>query len=154
MVSGDVAPGSVTVSDPGTGHTAELISAYRPKAPVLALSPRQETVNRLETFQKPIVAAIHGYALGGGLENALGCHYRIAVPSARCGLPEVNIGILPGGGGTQRLPRLIGPKAAMEMIVTGRHVPSSRVQSFASSWIYGLVPPKTVQTASRCPEGL
>ena len=73
---------------------------------------------------KPIVAAIHGYALGGGLENALACHYRIAVPSAKVGLPEVLIGILPGGGGTQRLPRLIGPKAAMEMIVSGRHVPA------------------------------
>src|SRR5438094_6716457 len=73
---------------------------------------------------KPVVAAIHGYALGGGLEHALACHYRIAVPSAKVGLPEVLIGILPGGGGTQRLPRLIGPKAAMEMIVSGRHVPA------------------------------
>jgi 3-hydroxyacyl-CoA dehydrogenase len=73
---------------------------------------------------KPIVAAIHGYALGGGLEHALSSHYRIAVPSAKVGLPEVQIGILPGGGGTQRLPRLIGPKAAMEMIVSGRHVPA------------------------------
>src|SRR5206468_6434543 len=60
---------------------------------------------------------------GGGLEIALASHYRIAVPSARVGLPEVLIGILPGSGGTQRLPRLIGPKAAMEMIVSGRHVP-------------------------------
>ena len=73
---------------------------------------------------KPVVAAIHGYALGGGLEIALACHYRIAVPSAKVGLPEVLIGILPGGGGTQRLPRLIGPKAALEMIVSGRHVPA------------------------------
>ena len=73
---------------------------------------------------KPVVAAIHGYALGGGLEIALACHYRIAVPSAKVGLPEVLIGILPGAGGTQRLPRLIGPKAAMEMITSGRHVPA------------------------------
>src|SRR5437588_2419475 len=73
---------------------------------------------------KPIVAAIHGYALGGGLETALACHYRIAVPSAKIGLPEVQIGILPGAGGTQRLPRLVGPKAAMELIVSGRHVPA------------------------------
>ena len=73
---------------------------------------------------KPVVAAIHGYALGGGLEIALASHYRIAVPSAKVGLPEVLIGILPGSGGTQRLPRLIGPKAAMEMIVSGRHVPA------------------------------
>src|SRR5213082_945225 len=73
---------------------------------------------------KPIVAAIHGYALGGGLETALACHYRVAVPSAKVGLPEVQIGILPGAGGTQRLPRLIGPKAALDMIVSGRHVPA------------------------------
>jgi 3-hydroxyacyl-CoA dehydrogenase len=78
----------------------------------------------LDAGTKPVVAAIHGYALGGGLEIALACHYRIAVDSAKVGLPEVLIGILPGGGGTQRLPRLIGPKAAMDMIVTGRHVPA------------------------------
>ena len=75
-----------------------------------------------------MVAAIHGYALGGGLEIALACHYRIAVPSAKVGLPEVLIGILPGGGGTQRLPRLIGAKAALDMIVTGRHVPAPEAQ--------------------------
>jgi 3-hydroxyacyl-CoA dehydrogenase len=78
----------------------------------------------LDASQKPVVAAIHGYALGGGLEIALAAHYRIAVPSAKVGLPEVLIGILPGSGGTQRLPRLVGPKAAMEMIVSGRHVPA------------------------------
>src|ERR1700723_4337308 len=73
---------------------------------------------------KPVVAAIHGYALGGGLETALACHYRVAVPSAKVGLPEVLIGILPGGGGTQRLPRLIGPKLAVDLITSGRHVPA------------------------------
>jgi 3-hydroxyacyl-CoA dehydrogenase len=78
----------------------------------------------LDASRKPIVAALHGYALGGGLEIALASHYRIAVPSAKVGLPEVLIGILPGSGGTQRLPRLIGPKAALEMIVSGRHVPA------------------------------
>ncbi len=78
----------------------------------------------LDDSAKPVVAAIHGYALGGGLEIALACHYRVAVPSAKVGLPEVQIGILPGAGGTQRLPRLIGPKAALEMITSGRHVPS------------------------------
>jgi 3-hydroxyacyl-CoA dehydrogenase len=76
----------------------------------------------LDASAKPVVAAIHGYALGGGLEIALASHYRVAVPTAKVGLPEVLIGILPGSGGTQRLPRLIGPKAAMEMITSGRHV--------------------------------
>src|SRR5436853_7520121 len=78
----------------------------------------------LDESKKPVVAAIHGYALGGGLEHALACNYRVAVPGAKVGLPEVLIGILPGGGGTQRLPRLIGPKAAMEMLVSGRPVPA------------------------------
>jgi 3-hydroxyacyl-CoA dehydrogenase len=86
--------------------------------------PARRTYDVLDACAKPVVAAIHGYALGGGLENALACHYRVAVPSAKLGLPEVLIGILPGGGGTQRLPRLVGPKAAMEMIVSGRHAPA------------------------------
>src|SRR5438128_9195755 len=83
----------------------------------------------LDASAKPVVAAIHGYALGGGLEIALAAHYRIAVPSAKVGLPEVLIGILPGSGGTQRLPRLTGPKAAMEMIVSGRHVPAEEAKT-------------------------
>jgi 3-hydroxyacyl-CoA dehydrogenase len=84
----------------------------------------ERTYDVLDASPKPVVAAIHGYALGGGLENAMGCHYRIAVPSAKVGLPEVLIGILPGGGGTQRLPRLVGAKTALEMITSGRHVPA------------------------------
>ena len=84
----------------------------------------ERTYDVMDRSAKPVVAAIHGYALGGGLENAMGCHYRIAVPSAKVGLPEVLIGILPGGGGTQRLPRLAGPQTALEMIVSGRHVPA------------------------------
>jgi 3-hydroxyacyl-CoA dehydrogenase len=90
--------------------------------------PTRRTHDALEASEKPVVAAIHGYALGGGLENALGCHYRIAVRSAKVGLPEVAIGVLPGGGGTQRLPRLIGPKPALEMIVSGRHVPADEAK--------------------------
>ncbi len=84
----------------------------------------QRTYDVLDASAKPVVAAIHGFALGGGLENAMACHYRIAVPSAKVGLPEVLIGILPGGGGTQRLPRLVGAKIALEMITSGRHVPA------------------------------
>ncbi|HEV2336315.1 MAG TPA: 3-hydroxyacyl-CoA dehydrogenase NAD-binding domain-containing protein [Stellaceae bacterium] len=82
----------------------------------------------LDDSPKPVVAALHGYALGGGLEIALACHYRVAVPSAKVGLPEVQIGILPGAGGTQRLPRLIGPKAALEMITSGRHMPAAEAE--------------------------
>jgi 3-hydroxyacyl-CoA dehydrogenase len=78
----------------------------------------------IEGSDKPVIAAIHGTALGGGLEVALACHYRIAVPSARCGLPEVNLGLLPGAGGTQRLPRIVGVEKALEMVTSGQHVPA------------------------------
>jgi len=78
-----------------------------------------DIVAAIEASAKPVVAAIHGTALGGGLELALACHYRIAVRSARFGLPEVKLGLLPGGGGTQRLPRLVGIAKAMAMITTG-----------------------------------
>jgi 3-hydroxyacyl-CoA dehydrogenase len=73
---------------------------------------------------KLTVAAIHGTALGGGLETALCCNYRVAVPSAKVGLPEVLLGILPGAGGTQRLPRLVGVETALELVTSGRHVPA------------------------------
>ncbi|SHK51244.1 3-hydroxyacyl-CoA dehydrogenase NAD-binding domain-containing protein [Paraburkholderia terricola] len=76
----------------------------------------------LDASEKPVIAALHGYALGAGLEHALACHYRIASEDAKVGLPEVAIGVIPAGGGTQRLPRLIGPEAALDIIVTGRHV--------------------------------
>ncbi|MEN8891874.1 3-hydroxyacyl-CoA dehydrogenase NAD-binding domain-containing protein [Planktotalea arctica] len=77
---------------------------------------------RIENSPLPVISAIHGTALGGGLEVALGTHYRIAVPSAKVGLPEVHLGILPGAGGTQRLPRVIGAEKAIEIITSGRHV--------------------------------
>ncbi|MFZ5654265.1 MAG: 3-hydroxyacyl-CoA dehydrogenase NAD-binding domain-containing protein [Pseudomonadota bacterium] len=82
-------------------------------------------IDAMERAAKPIVAAIHGTALGGGLEVALGCHYRVAVPGARVGLPEVNLGLLPGAGGTQRLPRLVGVEKALELMVQGSHVPAA-----------------------------
>src|SRR6202000_1494443 len=78
----------------------------------------------MDAVQKPLIAAIHGTALGGGLEVALCAHYRIATVSARCGLPEVNLGLLPGAGGTQRLPRIAGPRKALEMMTAGNHVPA------------------------------
>jgi len=78
-----------------------------------------EIIDALEKAAKPVVAAIHGTAFGGGLELALGCNYRCAVASAQFGLPEVKLGLLPGAGGTQRLPRLIGLKPALDMITTG-----------------------------------
>src|SRR5690606_34580222 len=78
----------------------------------------------MENSPKPVVVAIHGTALGGGLETALAGNYRVAVPSAKVGLPEVHLGLLPGAGGTQRLPRLTGPEKALELVTSGRHVGS------------------------------
>ncbi|MFM0174374.1 3-hydroxyacyl-CoA dehydrogenase NAD-binding domain-containing protein [Paraburkholderia sediminicola] len=80
-----------------------------------------DVCNRIEACTKPVVAAIHGAALGGGLEVALAAHYRIAVDGAKLGLPEVQLGLLPGAGGTQRTPRLIGAQAALDLILSGRH---------------------------------
>lgn len=78
-----------------------------------------EVIDKVEAFDRPVVAAIHGIALGGGLELALGCHFRVAATGARLGLPEVKLGLLPGAGGTQRLPRLIGPEDALKLIASG-----------------------------------
>ena len=92
-----------------------------PKGPSLF-----EVQEELESSPKPIIAAIHGTALGGGLEVALTCHYRIAVPSAKCGLPEVSLGLLPGAGGTQRLPRLVGVEQALKMVTSGTHLSADK----------------------------
>ena len=85
-----------------------------------------EVFSKLEHCSKPVVAAINGIALGGGLETALCCNYRIASDTAFVGLPEVNLGLLPGGGGTQRLPRLAGPSEALKMMLSGSHVPAKK----------------------------
>lgn len=92
-----------------------------PKAPHLP-----DVLTVFDQCGKPVVAAIHGTAFGGGLETALSSHFRIAVPSARFGLPEVKLGLLPGAGGTQRLPRLIGPEKALPMIATGNPISASQ----------------------------
>jgi 3-hydroxyacyl-CoA dehydrogenase len=88
-----------------------------------------QVLRSIESATKPIVGAIHGTALGGGLETALVCHYRIAVPSAKLGVPEVKLGLLPGAGGTQRLPRLVGVEAAATMCSLGEPVSASKALS-------------------------
>ncbi|WP_134500385.1 3-hydroxyacyl-CoA dehydrogenase NAD-binding domain-containing protein [Microvirga pakistanensis] len=126
-----------------------LSSADRPRAVVLTCAgrtffagaditelgqPVQEPgfptmLEAVESAPFPIIAAIHGTALGGGLELAMACHYRVATQDARVGLPEVKLGILPGAGGTQRLPRLVGVEKALEMMTSGNHVPAAMAQA-------------------------
>ncbi|MDH2049745.1 3-hydroxyacyl-CoA dehydrogenase NAD-binding domain-containing protein [Achromobacter marplatensis] len=88
-----------------------------PKPPALP-----DVCNQIEASAKPVVAVLHGAALGGGLEVALAAHYRVALPGAKLGLPEVNLGLLPGAGGTQRTPRLIGARAALDLMLSGKHL--------------------------------
>ena len=82
----------------------------------------QSVFAAIESAAKPVVAALHGTALGGGLELALACHYRVAVADAKMGLPEITLGVIPGAGGTQRLPRIIGALAALDMIIAGNPI--------------------------------
>lgn len=81
-----------------------------------------DVCNRVEAYAKPVIVAIHGFALGGGLELAMAAHYRLAHDGAKLGLPEVQLGLLPGAGGTQRLPRLVGAKAALDLMLSGKQI--------------------------------
>ena len=89
-----------------------------------------DVCNAIEASAKPVIAALHGAALGGGLEIALAAHYRVALPGARLGLPEVNLGLLPGAGGTQRTPRLAGAAAALDLMLSGRHAGTDEALSW------------------------
>jgi len=97
---------------------ADINELGKPRQPPLTV----DITAQLDSCTKPVLAAIHGTALGGGLELALACHWRVAAPDARLGLPEVKLGIIPGAGGTQRLPRAIGAKAALDMITSGEMI--------------------------------
>ena len=103
---------------------ADIREFDQPPPPGAAFLPA--VLDELEASRKPVVAAIHGVAAGGGLEVALACHVRLVVPGTRLGLPEVTLGIVPGAGGTQRLPRLIGVEAALDVIVGGQLLPAER----------------------------
>jgi 3-hydroxyacyl-CoA dehydrogenase len=111
----------------------------------------REIFDQIESSDKPIVAAIHGTALGGGLELAMACHYRVAVATARFGLPEVKLGLLPGAGGTQRLPRLVGLEKALEMIMSGDmiHADDAKTNGLIDEIILGDLRDGTVRFAER-----
>ena len=116
---------------PGTDIT-EFANPNVPEAPTTT-----GVIEGLEGASKPVIAAIHGTALGGGLETALGCHYRVATPSAKLGLPEVKLGIIPGAGGTVRLPRVMGVQKALEMMTSGN--PISARQALAGGLVDEVV---------------
>ena len=91
----------------------------------------QETLfDLIENLSKPVIAAVNGFALGGGLELAMACHFRLASDNAKMGLPEVSLGLIPGYGGTQRLPQLVGKGRAMEMILTGNMISAEKALQF------------------------
>jgi enoyl-CoA hydratase/carnithine racemase len=107
----------------------------------------QDALTAVARIGKPVVAAITGYALGGGLELALCADFRVAGESAKVGQPEIQLGVIPGAGGTQRLPRLIGPARAKDLIFTGRHVASA--EALAIGLVDQVVPDDQVYAAAR-----
>jgi len=114
---------------------ADIKEFGTPKA--LAEPTVRSLITALEQSNKPVIAAIHGTCMGGGLEVALGCHYRVATPGAQIALPEVKLGLLPGAGGTQRLPRLVGIETALNLIVSGASVPASKLPGLFDQLIEG-----------------
>ncbi|MFT4928503.1 MAG: 3-hydroxyacyl-CoA dehydrogenase [Phenylobacterium sp.] len=96
-----------------------------------------DVVNRIEASRKPVIASLFGTSLGGGFEVALACHYRVGLTSAKVGMPEVNLGLIPGAGGTQRLMRVVGPAKALDMITSGKHVAATSFdKSFGESGLF------------------
>lgn len=98
------------------------------KAEELARNGQQILFNKIENFSKPVIAAVNGFALGGGLELAMSCHIRYASENAKLGLPEVTLGLIPGYGGTQRLPKLVGKGMANEMIFSAKMIPAQKAK--------------------------
>src|SRR5581483_2411494 len=125
-IASDVDVGSVIVTGAGRAFVAGADIGEIATEPAAALEEfarrGQRFFRRVEQFRKPVIAAVNGFALGGGCELALACHVRIASTKAKFGLPEVKLGLIPGYGGTQRLPRLVGRGAALRLILSGEPV--------------------------------
>jgi 3-hydroxyacyl-CoA dehydrogenase len=122
----DDAAGAAVIACAGRTFVAgaDINELGKPREPPLTV----DIAAQLDECTKPVVAAVHGTALGGGLELALACHWRVAAADARLGLPEVKLGLIPGGGGTQRLPRAIGAQRALDMIVSGKMIAAAKAR--------------------------
>ena len=130
---GDAAVKAVVITGAGKAFSggADIREFGSPKA--LAEPNLLSVILALEASSKPTIAAVHSVAMGGGLELALGCHYRVVSPGAQIALPEVKIGLIPGAGGTQRLSRVLGVEYALNMIVSGEPVKSEVLAAAAST---------------------
>lgn len=136
----------ITGSDRAFAAGADISEFTDPEASQLIGPAFRRAIDALPAIPRPVIAAISGYALGGGLEVALACDLRIAGDSARVGFPEILLGIFPGGGGTQRLPRLVGPAKAKEIIWSGRQIRAD--EALALGIVDRVVPADEVLTAA------
>ncbi len=142
---GDPAVGAVVIRSEGAIFSAGADIREFGAPPVAGVPTLPELCDRIEASRKPVIVAVQGAALGGGMELALAAHVRLAAPEARFGLPEVALGLLPGAGGTQRTPRLIGAEAALRMMLGGRPVAADAAQ--AMGLVDAVVPDGLVETA-------
>ncbi|MDP9047431.1 MAG: enoyl-CoA hydratase-related protein [Bacteroidota bacterium] len=133
VVGGIIITGAGQKAFAAGADIAEFVDAGAGGGREIAAKGQETVIDFIENGTKPVIAAINGFALGGGLELAMACHIRIASENVKMGLPEVSLGLIPGYGGTQRLPRLIGKGRAMEMIMTAEMIGASE------AWQYGLV---------------
>ena len=147
----DASIGAVVITGSGTAFCGGAdVSEFG--LPAMSVSPSlADLLSQIENSPKPVLAAINGLALGGGLELCMACHYRVAAVAAPLGLPEVKLGLLPGGGGTQRLPRLVGVERALNMMIGGKPVAARELANtdLLDATTDGAVLPAAIALAER-----